>query len=744
MIRISIRQANIILAVSLVISVLVLAWGTRHTYDDLPPIPENVTTTEGEVLYTHSDIKRGQAVFQKYNLMGYGTLLGNGSYFGPDYTAEYLDFLKERLIDRFGESRYGVEGDELGPERREAILVEVRGALDEVRYEDGTGFVPGAAADVHRDFVDFYRNRFTEGHPEIGVPAGTVPAGEVEDLAAFVGWTTWFSLLDRPGSNLSYTNNWPPDAELGMVPSSTTVGWTVWTIAIVLLITFVLITVNYFLELEPIEALPPLEERETGSLTFLQKLTVVLLFGCALIFFLQTLAGGYLANAYAGREDFYGLFELFGTTRLEVLPFRAVRTGHTAMAILWVVGTWMSATLYGALQIGGREKSWHKPVALGSVVLVTVSIVGTLLGVYASMQGWIGEYWSLIGTEGTEYLEMGRLWRWGIGIGFVIWFLILISVLKDAEVKWRPFLNLLLIIGGAITLFFFASFLYSSPESHWVLVDYWRWYVVHAWVEGVFAFFQLLVTGWFLAGVGLVDREEVTRSMYLEGFIIIFAGLLSVGHHFWWIGEPTLWISLGSIFGSLEVLPLFLLLISALQTVREAQTELETVHRVPFYLFVASAVWQFLGSAILGLLINPPLINYYEHGTFLTVAHAHAAFFGAFGFLALGMMIYAIRHAVPEGWSEWNLWAVFWTSNVGLFIMLAVSVIPIGVIQLNRVITESYAAARSVSFYQEDLILLLNELRLPGDTLIIIGALLLVWELTPKVYRLVSRSVLSR
>lgn len=738
MLRISIKQANLILAVSLVISVGVLAWGTTNTYENLPPIPDKVTTPEGEVLYTRSDIKDGQAVFQKYNLMGFGTILGNGSYFGPDYTAEYLDFLKEDLVSQIGESEFGTPSEQLSENQRDKTLVDVRSLLEGIRYEKGAGYVPTRMARSHERFVQFYRDRFTDGHRAIGIPPGTVPAGEVEDLAAFVGWTTWFSLLDRPGSELTYTNNWPPDKELDMVPSSTTVGWTAWTIAIVLFITFILITINNFIELEPIEALPPLEERETGTLSFLQKLTVVLMFGCTGIFLLQTLAGGYLANAYVGRESFYGVFELFGVHRMDVLPFRTVRTAHTAMAILWVVGAWMSATLYGALQIGGQEKNWHKPVALSSVVLVTLSIVGTLAGSYASMQGWIGEYWSLLGTEGTEYLEMGRLWRWGIGFGFVIWFLILFSVLKNAEVKWRPFLNLLLIIGGSITLFFFASFLYSSPESHWVLVDYWRWYVVHAWVEGVFAFFQLLVTGWFLAGVGLVDREEVTRSMYLEGFIIIFAGLLSVGHHFWWVGEPTLWISLGSIFGALEVLPLFLLFISALGTLREAQTELDTVHRVPFYFFIASAVWQFLGSAILGLLINPPLINYYEHGTFLTVAHGHAAFFGAFGFLALGMMIYAIRHAVPEGWSETRLWTVFWTSNVGLFIMVILSVIPIGVLQLNRVITESYAAARSVSFYREDWILFLNELRVPGDTLIIVGAAVLVYELTPKIYRLLT------
>ena len=252
------------------------------------------------------------------------------------------------------------------------------------------------------------------------------------------------------------------------------------------------------------------------------------------------------------------------------------------------------------------------------------------------------------------------------------------------------------------------------------------------WVEGIFTFFQLLVVGWFLAGLRLVTPAEVTKSLYLEGTLVLMAGFLAIGHHYWWVGEPTLWLGIGGVFSTLEVLPLFLLLASAIRTLRSV-SELRTVHRLPLYFFLASAIWQFIGSGVLGLLINLPVVNYYEHGTFLTLAHAHASFLGAFGFLALGMLLYVMRHAVADGWHERRLWVSFWCLNAGLMLMVAFSLTPVGVLQLLESITVDYAAARSLSFYQQPWVVFFNKLRMPGDTLIIVGAAILVWEVLARV-----------
>lgn len=482
------------------------------------------------------------------------------------------------------------------------------------------------------------------------------------------------------------------------------------------------------IRLEPIPALPSVEERASAPPGFVGRAALGLLCGCFLVFLLQTLAGGYLANAYASREDFYGLFSRLRLERAATLPFQAVRSAHTSMAVVWVVGMWMSAALYAALLLGRRERPWHRAVAYASVLVLFVSVAGTLAGVYASIRGWIAS--PLLGSEGTEYLEMGRLWRMGIAAGFTAWVVVLTSTLWGAAVPWRPLLQVLVWIGGAITAVFYASFAYR-PDSHWVVIDFWRWWVVHHWVEGIFAFFQILVLGWFFAGLGLVSREEVTKSLYLEGALVLLAGFLAIGHHFWWVGEPPLWLGVGSVFSTLEVLPLFLLLTAAFRALGRGAS-VPSALRWPFYFFVASALWQFVGSGILGLLINLPVVNYYEHGTFLTVAHGHASFLGGFGFVAIGLGLYALRRVHPRGWADGRLSAAFWALNPGLFLMLFLSVTPVGVLQLQEAVRLDYAAARSLSFYQRPDVLLLNKLRLPGDALIIVGAVLLVLEVAPK------------
>jgi nitric oxide reductase subunit B len=735
---ISIRQAYAILIGVVIVSMIVLIWGTVKTYQHIPPLPDKFISVNNEVLFTQDNIRAGQAAFQKRNLMNFGTILGNGSYFGPDFTAEYLAFIRDHVADRFAGEEYGTAVAELNLEQRDKIMMHTRHNIRGATYADQTVLVSTEWADAHLAFVEKYIDRFVGGDRNLGIAPDLLDPKRTERFAAFVAWTAWFSQKERPGSDGSYTNNWPPIPELGLTPTPTVIMWTAWMIGWVLFIALIIILAYNFIRIEPIPELPSLEEKAVKSLGFLQKLSLLLLGVCTLIFFIQTVAGGYLANAYANRVDMYGIFEWLGLERMEILPFQAVRTAHTAMAIIWVVGMWMSGALYAALLLGGKERPWHRIVAYMSTTVLTISIIGTLVGLYASIRGWIDPWWWLIGSEGTEYLEMGRLWRVGIAFGFVSWTAVLLSVLYSARVKWRPFLVLLMLSAVGITAAFFASFFYK-PDSHWVIIDFWRWWVVHHWVEGIFAFFQILIIGWFLAGLKLVTSEEVTKSIYLEGIIVLMAGFLAVGHHYWWIGEPTFWIGIGSVFSTLEVLPLFLLLMSALAVMKDKIPDIKTIHMLPLAFFLASALWQFIGSGILGLLINFPIVNYFEHGQFLTVAHAHGSFFGAFGFLAIGMMLYALRHAEPEGWNLRLLWISFWLSNIGLALMLVISTIPVGVMQLAEAVIVDYAASRSLEFYERPIIVLFNQLRAPGDFLIVIGAGILAWEVLPKAVRIVRR-----
>ncbi|MDR7414989.1 MAG: cbb3-type cytochrome c oxidase subunit I [Armatimonadota bacterium] len=727
--RLTLRRANAVLAAVVFASAVALAWGTVQTYRHLPPLPRAFTRSDGTVLFTDADIRVGQQVFQRRNLMGFGTLFGNGSYFGPDYGAEYLAFLRDHLGERLSRQAFGRPFRDLAGEERERVLLRVRTLLRAARLDADRVLLPRQWAEAHRAFERFYRQRFVDGDRAWGIARGTLQPEEVRPLAAFVAWAAWVSLAPRPGSDGSYTNNFPPMPDLGLVPTHETVLWTAWSVGWFLVLALLVVLAFGAVDLAPIPALPALEEQRQEPPGFLARVSLLLVGGCLAVFFVQTLAGGYLANAYASREDFYGLFSRLGLERMAVLPFQAVRSAHTAMAVVWVVGLWMSAGLYVALLLGGRERPWHRTATYVSVAVLVLSVAGTLLGVYASVRGWVRS--PLLGSEGTEYLEMGRLWRVGIAGGFSLWVAILASALRGAAVRWRPLLHVLVWNGVGITAAFYASFAYR-PASHWVVVDFWRWWVVHHWVEGIFAFFQILVLGWFFAGLGLVSREDVTKSLYLEGALVLLAGFLAIGHHFWWVGEPPLWLGIGSVFSTLEVLPLFLLLATALRAWRRG-IHVPASLRWPLRFFVASALWQFVGSGVLGLLINLPVVNYYEHGTFLTVAHGHASFLGAFGFVAVGMGLYALRHAYPEGWSDRTLGAAFWALNLGLSLMVFLSVTPVGVLQLREAVQADYAAARALTFYERPDVRLFNKLRLPGDALVILGSALLLVATRPAV-----------
>jgi nitric oxide reductase subunit B len=219
----------------------------------------------------------------------------------------------------------------------------------------------------------------------------------------------------------------------------------------------------------------------------------------------------------------------------------------------------------------------------------------------------------------------------------------------------------------------------------------------------------------------------------LQALLVMGTGVIGVSHHYWWIGMPDYWVPIGSIFSTLELLPLIFILYEAIGQYRAMTSSGGFPYTLPFMFIVASGVWNFVGAGVLGFFINLPLINYYEHGTYLTVGHAHAAMFGAFGFLALGMVAYMLQLSIdPDRWDGSWLRASFWLWNVGLALMVFVSVLPVGFLQLDVAFTESYAAARSLAFYEGETVQWLFWARLPGDTLLIAGTVVYLADVLRK------------
>jgi len=708
---ISLKTLNRMLMATVVICVIGMTIGGVLTLSALPPLPERTETMSGALVFTSQDIVAGKKVFIKYNLMSYGSLLGNGAYYGPDYTAEYLDMVSSKV-------------QEIGPN----AVQEIRNA----KIAEGVLRLPDWWVDVHTKAKSYYEDFYVNGNAAAGVGRGTIPTvEEAHQFTDFIAWSALISIIDNPKSDGSYTNNWPYEPKLGNVPTPRNLFWTMVTIAIVLFLTALIVMVYEYLRVESIPDLPLIGQPGTQEISPAQKAAIPLFAIATLLFLVQTFAGGYIANAFASRQDFYGVFQMLGLERAVVFPFAAIRAIHVDLGVLWVIGMWMAAALFLAPFLGGNARPWVKKGTHALTVIISISVLGGLLGIYLATRDMLGGSWFWLGTEGMEYVDMGRIWKLGITGAFVLWIVLMLgsygSVMKQQSGHVQ---RVLVGIGIGISAAFLPS-LFFLPDSHFVLADFWRWWTVHLWVEGILAFFQVAVLATVFFSLKLVDKETVTKSIYFEGFLVVVAGSFAIGHHYWWVGEPSFWISIGSIFSTLEVIPLFMLLFHALSSYRKFRCETgPSPHRLALLFLMASAVWQFIGSGILGLILNFPIINYYEHGTYLTVAHAHGSFLGGFGFLAIGLMLYSLRFTVSEAhWSERMLNWSFYLLNVGLLLMLVVSVVPVGLIQIFKAFSNTFHASRELAFYQQEIVQLLMKLRMPGDTLIILGAFLLTFQI---------------
>jgi nitric oxide reductase subunit B len=233
--------------------------------------------------------------------------------------------------------------------------------------------------------------------------------------------------------------------------------------------------------------------------------------------------------------------------------------------------------------------------------------------------------------------------------------------------------------------------------------------------------------------VGLVSRKLAERAVYFELILIFLGGVIGTGHHLYWAGGPSMWVPMGSMFSFIEVLPLVLLIIEAIQHYRLISAHQEFNYRLAYIYIIGAAFWNFVGAGVFGGgTLNAPLINYYEHGTFLTLNHAHTSLFGAFGLLAIGLIYFCLRYIAadraPFG-EKLGLWA-FWLYNAGLVLWVLLNFFPIGWPQLIAVYEHGFAYARSVSFYDQTLFW--QWMRLPGDVVFAIGALLMAWDFVVK------------
>jgi nitric oxide reductase subunit B len=725
------------LLITLLFGFTVMLVGGFFLYKTRAPIPERAVAPDGTVLFTAADIQAGQELFRKRDLMNYGSVLGHGAYLGPDYTAEALHWMTEAMQDSRSGNQYG----KLSAAEKAAIDAGIGEELRVNRYDPSTGvltFTEGQALGWKR-IVKRYGDQFRAGDQARALPKGALlppPEGGADAIrheeatrrfAAFITWTAWLSTTKRPEANHSYTNNWPYDPAAGNGPTS---GALLWSAVSVAALVFFLAIILYFqhryrLEAVDVEGAGLRLEPASLTLTPSQRATAKFFVAALLLFLVQTLLGGKMAHDYADGASFYGL------PLNEILPFNVARTWHLQLAVFWIATAWLGMGIFTAPLVNPTEPRGQRTLVNVLFTALVMVVVGSLAGEWLAVKGHLGESWYWLGTQGWEYLELGRLWMYLLIAGMLIWLFIVYRGLRGALQAERDkggLTHLLLYSSAAIPVFYcFALFI--GKDSHITMADYWRWWLIHLWVEGMFEVFAVVVIGFLMVRLGLVTARSTLRALYFQLIILLGSGIIGTGHHYYWIGAPEFWMALGSVFSALEVIPLTLLMVEAYgqyKVIRDGGREFP--YRAAFWFLVATAFWNLFGAGVLGFLINLPFVSYFQHGSFLTAAHGHGALMGVYGMLALALACFSLRNIVrQEFWKEKWVMTGFWGLNAGLMGMILVTLAPVGGMQAVASFEKGFWWARSFEFYAQPAVQRLLWLRMIPDSVFIgLGVLPLV------------------
>jgi len=729
-----------VLLVVAIASFAILGWTTKLTYEAAPPFPDRFVAADGTPLMTAADIVSGKAGFQKADLMDYGSLYGMGSYFGEDYTAAYLVRLATLTEGNIAKAHGVKDLSELSAEQRASARAAMQAELQGIDLTKQVAVIPdplaAAITTLRGEIVQtLLHHDFAKGWSQ----AYSLDQQSAERTADFLIYSSLTTVARRPGTDASWTQNWPFEPLVGNTPTTSTFRWT-WISFCFTFFAFgaVLFIYQRYLNDPDVAPMDPVLSRFmplTASQRRIGKYFLVV----AGVLLLQILVGSIMAHYYSDRTSFYGIeVDRF-------LPFNFLRDVHIQSPIVWIGLSWIGSALFLAPAISGGEPR-GQAFLVDLLFWVTLFIVvGALAGNYLGIMGYVDGGWFWFGNQGLSYIQLGRAWQIGFFAGLVIWSLLVFRALWPTGAKliaatrqfWSGRIRLEHLIWASTVnialLYVFGMIPLLGIEKSFTISDFWRWWVVHLWVEQSFEFFAAAISAYLLMALGLVSRQLAERSVYLALILIFLGGVLGTGHHLYWAGEPGLWVPMGTMFSFIEVLPLVLLILEAIQQRQLIKDDREFKYGLAYTYIIGAAFWNFVGAGVFGGgTLNAPLVNYYEHGTFLTLNHAHTALFGAFGLLGIGLIYFCLRyiaadqHPFGERIGQWALWLY----NGGLVLWILLNFFPIGWPQLDAVYEHGLAYARSQEFY--DTTLLWQWMRFPGDVVFALGALLMAWDFLVK------------
>jgi nitric oxide reductase subunit B len=733
----------------MIVGFSVLSLVTVLTYTNAPPIPDKVVDTAGRVVFTGHDIRTGQEVFLKYGLMEHGTLWGHGAYLGPDYSAEYLHRVSEITRDTIATEKHGRPFAQLTLDEQGAVAFETRRTLKQNRYEPRSRtlvFAPGEVAAYHTE-AEEWSDYFTKRGAAPGLSAPVIKnPDELKALSAYFAWAAWATVANRPGKDYSYTNNWPYEPLAGNSPSVEAYVWSAMSLITLLaglgLILFIFGKFDYLGwkgEGETVHVHEPAQQ--SLVLTPSQWATGWFFAVVALLFLLQAALGGVIAHYRVEPGAFYGI------DIAHLLPYNLARTWHLQLAIFWIATAWVGGGLFLAPWLGGREPRGQKSgvyVLFGALVVV---VLGSLLGELLGIRNLLGNLWFWLGHQGSEYLDLGRFWQLLLAAGLVLWLYLMLRALRPAmkDPATGEFSSLFLLAAVAIPVFYVPALLYG-PHTNFAVIDNWRFWIIHLWVEGFFELFATVLVAVMFHQLGVVSTKTATRLVYLDAILYLSGGIIGTGHHWYFTGQGTLNMGLAACFSALEVVPLTLLTLDAWDFIKLRHKTcsvcgegIATTQKWAIYFLMAVGVWNFVGAGVFGFLINLPIVSYFEIGTTLTPNHGHAAMFGVFGMLALAVLAFCLRAMQTDAtWkkTEKFIKVGFWGVNVGLALMILLDLFPAGVLQLWDSIANGYWHARRQAFLMGGLYHELEWLRIVADMIFLVagalpialGALRSLWK----------------
>ena len=361
---------------------------------------------------------------------------------------------------------------------------------------------------------------------------------------------------------------------------------------------------------------------------------------CMLLLSLQIIYGFIMGFAHMG---FDGLHEW--------IPFNAARATHTNLLVVWLLAGFMGSAYYIIPEEADNEL-WSMPLAW--VQWASLVVVGVVAVIGFHLNWW----------EGRKFLEIPRPLDYLVVVNVLAFLLNIGMTIAKGKRYTTTALTLLAGLTAAALLYLPGMITFDSQ----VYDSYFRWWVVHLWVEGVWELIMGAILSYLLIKLSGVDREVVEKWLYVIVGLTFLSGILGTGHHYYWIGAPEYWLAVGGFFSALEPLAFLGMALYVVTMARRGGRRHENT--MALYWSVGCGIMSFVGAGFLGFAHTLPQVNIWTHGTLVTAMHGHMAFWGAYAMLIFAMMSYALPEITGrklyKSWvSEW----AFWLSNIGMVCM---------------------------------------------------------------------------